>query len=123
MNLMLIGFFGLIGIFCRYGIDRSLENLSWDFPLSTFSINILGSFWAGVIFAFGERQEISPLLQTGLLVGFCGGFTTFSAYALQTLTMVDKGRVLPALAYWAGSPILGFAAAYTSLFLTRKFLG
>ena len=122
-NIILIGFFGVLGIFCRYGIDSSAERLSLSFPLSTFAINILGSFAAGLIYALGERQEISPVIQTSLLVGFCGGFTTFSAYALQTFLMIEKGRFFPAIAYLSVTPLLGLLAAYFPILLMRKLLG
>ncbi len=111
--------FGLLGVFSRYGIDRLIPTA--DFPLATFLINILGSFLAGLVYALGERGQFSASLQTGLLVGFCGGFTTFSAYALQAVMMMDRGKVAPALAYLFVSPVLGLAAAWAPVLLMRKF--
>lgn len=120
MNILLIAFFGLLGIFSRYGLDQAIDNK--DFPASTFLINILGCCLAGLICGLGEKQALTSELQSALLIGFCGGFTTFSAYAIYALNMLEKGRLIPALSFWLGSPILGLASAATTLFLTRKFL-
>lgn len=120
MHLIYIGLFGLTGVFCRFGLDKLLTVDNSNFPASTFAINIAGSFLAGLIFAFGERQEISPALQTGLLVGFCGGFTTFSAYALQVATMMDRERALQAVVYLVLSPLLSLAAAYAPIWALRR---
>ena len=119
-NIALIGIFGVVGVLCRYGLDKSMAGIGQDFPVSTLVINIIGSFVAGLIFALSERHEISLSLQTGLLVGFCGGFTTFSAYALQTLAMVDKERFLPAITYFLLSPPLGLVAAFIPVLVLRK---
>lgn len=117
-NLLWVIAFGILGISCRYGVDQMIDNST--FPLSTFLINMAGSFLAGLIFALGERQDLSPSLQTGLLVGFCGGFTTFSAYALQTFLLLEEERFLPAFGYLFLSPALGLLAAFLPIFVMRK---
>lgn len=118
-----IAAFGVLGVMCRYGVDQFFVGTNGDsnFPVSTFLINILGSFLAGLIFVFSERQEVSPTLQVVLLVGFCGGFTTFSSYVLQTVSMLDKGKLIPALAYLTLSPVLGLLVALIPIFLARRF--
>jgi CrcB protein len=120
-NILLISFLGVLGILSRYGIDQSLGSWNENFPLTTFVINILGSFLAGSIYAYSTYREISPGLQTALLVGFCGGFTTFSAYSLQTMLLAEKGKLLPALAYLTLSPALGLAAAFLPFLIVRRF--
>lgn len=117
-----IGIFGLLGVFARFGLDRAFISLNSEFPVSTFMINILGSFFAGLIYVLGERGTLESGLHLGLLVGFCGGFTTFSAYSLQTLQMIEKGRIYPGILYFALSPALGLAAAFVAVLLSRKFL-
>lgn len=116
-----VAIFGLIGILCRYGIDQVFAEKNANFPISTLLINLLGCILAGVIYAVGGKASITPTLQTGLLVGFCGGFTTFSAYALQTFTMLEKGRILPGLLYVSLSPALGLMLIFTMVNLLRKF--
>lgn len=115
-----IGLFGVAGVLCRFGVDKVAGGSTEPFPKSTLLINIVGSFLAGLFFALAERKEFPPALQLGLLVGFCGGFTTFSAYALQAFVMMDKGRAFPALAYLFLSPILGLTAAALPILIMRK---
>lgn len=119
-NIILIAIFGIAGILFRYGIDSYLGGWNEVFPASTFAINLLGSFLAGSIYAFSVHRDISTNLQTALLVGFCGGFTTFSAYALQTVLMFERGKFTPAMLYFFITPALGLLAAFIPVFLARK---
>lgn len=121
-QLFFIGVFGLVGIFCRHGTDQFFTEANQSFPVSTLVINVVGSFIAGLIFVIGEREGFPPAVQSGLLVGFCGGFTTFSAYALQTMQMLDKGRVAPGLVYLVVGPLLGLVAAAVPILAARKLL-
>lgn len=118
--MLSVALFGMLGVLARYGVDQWLAGEPGAFPLSTFLINIAGSLIAGLIYVFAERQDLSPALQTGLLVGFCGGFTTFSAYALQSVQMMERGKVSVALAYLFVSPVLGLLAAYAPILVMRK---
>jgi CrcB protein len=80
-------------------------------------INLLGSFAAGALFGLG--QGITPALRTGLMVGFLGGFTTFSAFALQGARMLAETPGV-ALAYLVLSPTFGVTLAWFGLSLTSK---
>lgn len=123
MNLALIAAFGLVGIFLRYGIDRSLSQSYATFPLGTLLINLLGSFMAGIVFALGvERAIIPPPVRTALLVGFAGGFTTFSAYCLQTVLQWQQDKIA-ALLYLTLSPTLGVLAVILGIALARALVG
>lgn len=117
----MIATFGVLGVLGRYGIDKLIGN-DGGFPWSTFGINIAGSFLAGVIYFFSERQVISSNLHIALLVGFCGGFTTFSAYSLQTFLMFEKEKMFLALTYLFVSPILGLIAASLPILIMRKWI-
>ncbi len=119
-NLFLVSFFGLSGILLRYSIDQFFSDWNDEFPVTTLAINLLGSFAAGTVYAWIEHREVSSALQVGLLIGFCGGFTTFSAYALQTLNMIERGRIIPAFMYLFLSPVLGLIMAFIPVLLTRK---
>jgi fluoride exporter len=121
-SLFWISILGVLGVLSRYGVDLAFARLSSTIPVGTLLINVLGSFLAGLIYAIGATKGIPSALQTGLLVGFCGGFTTFSAYSLQAVTMLERGKVLAAFAYLAASPILGLIAALLPLLFTRRFL-
>jgi fluoride exporter len=120
-SILFVAFLGLVGVVSRYAIDRWLVDWTNPYPMSTFLINMGGCALAGFVYVMSERGAISTHLQTGLLVGFCGGFTTFSAYALQAVQMAERGRVIPALSYILVSPMLGFAAAALPIFLLRRY--
>lgn len=124
MPLLLVSLFGLLGVLCRYGADVWVsQRYAGDFPLSTFVINAAGCALAGSIFALGTAGKLpSPALATGLMVGFCGGFTTFSAYALQTVLLAEKTGWTSALGYFVLSPLVGLAAAFLSIAATRSLL-
>lgn len=118
-----VGLFGLMGIFSRFGLESLFSKPLGTFPLSTLSINLVGSFIAGAVYVVGtEKSDIPPSLQIGLLVGFCGGFTTFSAYSLQSLLLIERGNLWPGLGYLLLSPILGLLAALAGISLARVAL-
>lgn len=111
-----IAIFGMAGVLCRYSLDILIPSVT--FPLSTFLINILGAFLAGALFA----SSLPSTLKSPLLVGFLGGFTTFSSYSLQTLALIEKNQIKEAIFYWLGSPVLGLTAAWVGAFLGRLIL-
>jgi len=119
-ELISIACLGWLGILSRYGIDRIALKYSMPIPFQTWGINILGSFLASIVFVIGIEQGAIPSdLRTGLMVGFLGGFTTFSAYSLQTALLFDKKAVGPMLIYFVGSPVLGLSAALAGLWVAR----
>ncbi len=124
MPLLLVSLFGLLGVLCRYGTDVWVsQRYAGDFPASTLIINAAGCAIAGMIFALGSAGKLPSLaLTTGLIVGFCGGFTTFSAYALQTVLLAEKAGWTSALSYFLISPLVGLAAAFLSVAATRSLL-
>lgn len=116
---LLLIFFGSCGVLCRYGFDRYFSNdIGW--PTSTFVINILGSFLIGILYVFVfEKALIDKDLGQCLIVGFLGGFTTFSAFSLQVVLLFDQGRSGLALAYFAASPLLSATFAFLGVLCTR----
>lgn len=122
-SVFYISFFGLLGLLSRYGVDQAFVKWNAQFPISTLLINLTGSLLAGIVYAISlENKDFPVALQTGLLIGFCGGFTTFSAYTLQTLQMIERGKVFPALTYLVISPTLGLIMAFLPIFIMRKFV-
>ena len=87
----------------------------FSFPLGTLTVNVLGSFLIGVAFVLLPKGGWSPFLITGVL----GGFTTFSAFSLDTLKLIETGKLGPAFGYIAASVILSLAAAAIGVFLAR----
>ena len=96
----------------------------WRFPLSTFAVNVLGCGLVGILAGIAEhRHELSPVVRLFLITGFCGGFTTFSAFGLETVYLLRRGEATWALANVAGGAVAGIAAVWlgwrTVALLTR----
>jgi CrcB protein len=91
------------------------------FPWGTLLINVLGSFVIGWVagFALPGRVAMHPDLRVFLMTGFCGGFTTFSAFSLQTLELMQGGELFQALGYVLGSVVLCVLATYGGWTLGR----
>ncbi|HEY8278467.1 MAG TPA: CrcB family protein [Bdellovibrionota bacterium] len=120
-GVLLISLFGIFGVLCRYGLDLAFAPWNESFPFSTFAINIFGSFLAGALYVLATHKNLfPPSLQTALLVGFCGGFTTFSAYSLQTMVLLERGKAGLAFFYLFASPVFGLLAAFLPVLLARK---
>ena len=98
---------GAIGSVARYGAYLVLVNAS-GFPWGTLAVNYIGSFVIGIIAAANPSQDARLLLMTGV----CGGFTTFSAFSLDTVSMMREGQVSRALAYVAASLVGCIAATW-----------
>ena len=102
---------GAIGAALRYGIGLFLL-----FPYATLFVNVLGSFLMGIAFVFlASRSAATPFVMTGIL----GGFTTFSAFSLDTLKLYEAGRLAAAGGYLAGSVILSLSALILGVVIAR----
>ena len=110
-NILLIGLGGGIGSMCRYTVSLLLVNKS--FPVATLLINISGSFIIGLVAAYALKNEwFAANWKLFLATGICGGFTTFSAFSLENLQLVQQGKYLWALLYIAASIVLGLMATF-----------
>jgi CrcB protein len=114
---------GAVGSLVRFWLAAAMTMLTGPrFPWGTLLINIVGSFVIGVVAAVTltpARVAMHPDLRIFLMVGVCGGFTTFSAFSLQTLELLQSGDTSPAMAYVAGSVVLCLAAVWAGLVLGR----
>ena len=124
MKVLLIigtgGFFGSIG---RYLVQQLLhEKFDTGFPIGTMAVNILGSFIIGMVYALFEKGSVlSPEWRLFLAVGFCGGFTTFSSLAFDSLQMLRLEQFMYLSLYLAISFFGGLMATYLGV-LSIKLL-
>lgn len=109
-ELLLIFIGGGTGSVLRYLVGRCLGSSAW--PWGTFAVNIIGCFLIGLIGTWIARHSLSPDLRLLLVVGLCGGFTTFSTFSNEALGLMRSSQLLLALAYIVGSVALGVIAAY-----------
>lgn len=115
---------GAIGTGCRYGLSAFVYSLVAKpaFPYATFIINISGSFVIGFLAElFDTRVGVSPTVRAALLIGVLGGYTTFSSFSLEILTLLRDGAVLRPLVYAFGSLFLGLTAVWIGVRLAQLF--
>jgi fluoride exporter len=121
---MLAGGFGTLA---RYGLGIAFKN--WlassgsSFPLGTLVINVLGSFVLGFITALALQNRVSDEWRLIIGTGFCGAFTTFSTFELETHALYSKGTTLELMLYVFGNLTLGFLAVLLGNALARGFSG
>lgn len=120
--LLQVAIGGALGASGRYLANVTLTRaFGAGFPWGTLAVNIVGSFIMGVlviVLAKKGANAYAPLLLTGML----GGFTTFSAFSLDALTLFERGQVATALGYVVGSVILSLGAVILGVFATRMVL-
>ncbi len=120
-HLLLVGLGGFIGSVARFLVSKL--NLSWHFlsiPMGTLTVNVLGSFIIGILVGISVKSDlITTDLRLFLMVGFCGGFTTFSSFSSENLMLMQNGQVVTVLIYTALSILLGFLAVYLGYIFTN----
>ena len=120
-QLLLVFLGGGAGSALRFIISKNLNPMS-TLPLGTLLVNIIGSLLIGIFLGLGLKQELlSPNATLLLATGFCGGFTTFSAFSYENLALLKAGDYLNLGIYSAGSIFLGIAAVLLGLWLARSF--
>ena len=122
-TLLLVGTGGFLGSISRFLTSRFMQNyFPSAFPFGTFLVNISGCFLIGLIYGLSERTS---LLSSGwklfLAVGFCGGFTTFSTFANENLALLRDGEFFNFFLYTGLSVVLGIAATFLGVLLTKIF--
>ena len=120
-QLLLVGCGGFIGSIARFLVQKL--NFCWHFlsiPMGTLTVNVLGSLLIGFIIGISGKSEIiSPGLRLFLMVGICGGFTTFSSFTAENLTLMQNGQIASVLMYTGLSIFLGFFAVYLGYVLSN----
>lgn len=101
---------GTIGTLARYGLTgAAYRMLGSDFPYGTLAVNLVGCFLIGLFVVLAETKfSLGPNARLLLMVGFCGAFTTFSTFILESANLIRDGETLRALINVVGSVVLGF---------------
>ena len=111
---LLIALMGALGTLCRYALGRWVLNMTGGtFPWGTFAVNAIGCLLIGVIAGSIEKEAlVSPVVRLALIVGFLGGFTTFSSFALEGYSLWHTHDWLAAGGYVLLTNLTGLGAVW-----------
>lgn len=116
----LVGIGSFIGGTLRYLIAQMVQSKFLSaFPFGTLTVNIIGCLVIGIVFGMSEKLNLSPEWRLFLATGICGGFTTFSAFSLETMQLLRDGQILYGLLYVATSILVGLLAVYLGMTLLK----
>lgn len=119
--MLLAGAGGFVGTCCRFLTNKLyLSCFKTTLPLATFTVNILGCFILGLILgSLNKVGIVSPRLNAFLVVGFCGGFTTFSTFSYEAFNLGTNGEIFTSLLYMGVSMVVGLLAVWLGLTITN----
>jgi CrcB protein len=123
MKQLLIIFIGSgLGGILRFCVNKWFSGWYANyFPLGTFIINILACFLLGFLLGFANQKNIiTPNFQLFFVVGFCGGFSTFSTFSSETLTLFQQEQYLTSFLYIFGSVFISLVAVFGGLSIAGK---
>jgi len=123
-QILIVALGGGLGSVLRYKLGGfALHHTeAWNFPVSTFSVNVIGCFVIGVLAALVEHHDLfSPSVRLLLFTGLLGGFTTFSAFGYESVFLLRRGLVLIATEYVVLSVVCGVGAVLAGLKLIDQF--
>ena len=119
--ILLIGTGGFLGTVSRFLTSRYFTTyFPSSFPYGTFTVNVIGCFIIGLIYGISEKGNfLSMEWRMFLTVGFCGGFTTFSAFAAENMAMLRESEFFMFFLYTGSSILLGLLATFAGIMLTK----
>ncbi len=113
MNIVYVALGGALGSTLRYLVSRWVDgNAVGTYPFGTFTVNIIGCLLIGILSALASKSSLSVELRLLLVTGFCGGFTTFSTFANESLSLMRTQDWLTFIAYVTLSLWIGIGAVW-----------
>jgi CrcB protein len=120
-KLVWIALAGLLGTLCRFALSTWIDDRFHSvFPYGTLAVNLVGCLAAGFLFPLLEQAAVAPELRLAVFTGFLGGFTTFSAYGLQTVALASGGMFSMATLNVLVSNVAGLAMVWVGGSLSRS---
>ena len=120
--IVIVGIGSFIGGIFRYLLSLFIQNkISPGFPYATLAVNLLGCLVIGLVFSFSERPGLSYDWKLFLATGICGGFTTFSAFSVESFSLLRNGHYSSAVIYILASVILGIMFTIIGYLIQRLF--
>jgi CrcB protein len=123
-QILIVALGGAIGSVARYKVGGFAlhHTQSWNFPVSTFSVNVIGCFVIGLLAALVEHHDLfSPSVRLLLFTGLLGGFTTFSAFGYESVFLLRRGLLSVATSYVLLSVVGGLGAVLAGIKLIDQF--
>ena len=120
-SFLLVFLGGGLGSGLRYLVSIAMNQYSKVLPFGTFTVNILGCLLIGLILGYTQKENTLTSNQTLLLAtGFCGGFTTFSAFANENLELIKNGELFNFSVYTIGSVLIGILAVFIGFYFSKN---
>ena len=120
-SFLLVFLGGGLGSCLRYLVTITMNQYYKVLPFGTFIVNMLGCLLIGLILGYAQKENTLTSNQTLLLAtGFCGGFTTFSAFANENLELIKNGELFNFSVYTLGSVLIGILAVFIGFYLTNR---
>lgn len=124
MQLLLVALGGALGAVIRFLLGTWISRFAGpDFPWGTFAINVSGAFLIGIVLGLGNNGVLSANARLFLAVGVLGGYTTFSTFSYETLSLVQDGTMGLALLNVLGQLLLALGAVYLGVVVSRVLGG
>jgi CrcB protein len=116
MTLILIALGGAAGSVLRYLLGGRVQHFApHGFPVGTLAVNVLGCLLIGILARVFLNMQTTGEWRALLIVGFCGGFTTFSTFSFETVGLIEGGEYARAAMYIAGSVLLCIMATFAGM--------
>ena len=120
-SFLLVFLGGGLGSGIRYLVTIAMNQYSKVLPFGTFTVNMLGCLLIGLILGYAQKENTLTSNQTLLLAtGFCGGFTTFSAFANENLELIKNGEIFNFSIYTISSILVGVLAVFIGFYLANR---
>ncbi len=122
-NLVLVALFGAIGSVSRFVLIQATPKITYvNFPVGTILVNLIGSFFIGVVASMFDKHLLSSEVRTFVVFGFLGGFTTFSAFTYEVFNLVKSGNYLNLFVYLFVSIVVSLFLFYFGYKLVKIFI-
>jgi CrcB protein len=121
-NLIALSLGAVLGALARFTATHFSSELSQHhgFPYGTLIVNITGSFLAGFVLAYTQRNGHDDIVRIALVTGFCGAYTTFSAFSYETVEYFRQGAIMTGIVNIATNNVLALSAAVGGILLARR---